>query len=277
MNYASRAYLSVVRWPDGMMHRARVDALVEACGMDPFHADAAVARGTPGVVATVDGRLAEEVVAPLRRLGAVAFAPSQEEINAVADRVAAKRLERAGEDAFFVEAWRDQGCLFRSSDAALMVRGRVTKSEARADVDYTPVIAAHAAGGPLIGALAQPDRTVTRTSESHEVLDIYCVEGPAIRVDGRKFNFDVLGKKGFSDRENLDALCALILASRPAAAGLCDVDRGFGQWRGPSHLVAARFAPPATEGRTSTRNQAHSFDFYSAWRWLVLRAEAQAS
>lgn len=276
MTPGARAYLTIVEWPHDVLHPKRVEALVSAVGLDPFHADAAVARGTPGIVAVIDPLVAPEALRPLREAGATAIAPGDAEIEACSHRLAAKSLERMDEgETFLVHAWRGPGRVLRAGRVVLLARGRIAMNEVSTQTDSIgPRLAGLAIGGVYGAAMSMSSSTVTtRQTRLAEALDLYDLDGPPVRIDGRKFNFDVLGKKGYSDRENLDKLAALLLSCRSEGALPCELDQGFAQWHAPTHLSGQRVPVAGEDGSVRRRDETRAFDFYSAWRFLVWRSQ----
>ncbi|MCW5764627.1 MAG: hypothetical protein KIT68_01460 [Phycisphaeraceae bacterium] len=268
-----RCYLTIVRWPGAMPEFERRSLLAQAAGLDPHGAGAVVARPAPTIACLLDIAVAAAVVGPLRHRGVIAIAPSDSTIDACSRRLAAKRLERADDDGtLVVHPWRGQGRILRAGEISLMVRARILLRSARADV-AVPGHALSGAGGLYVSM--DSDSQTSRAGRFVDALDLYDPHGAPVRIDGRKFSFDVLPQRGHSDKENIDRLCGLLLSLR-AGAAMLPIDDGFARWRPPPHLLSHRSAPSVAPGTARTHDETPAFDFYSAWRFIAHCAEAQA-
>ncbi|MBL8991424.1 MAG: hypothetical protein JNJ48_07585 [Phycisphaerae bacterium] len=269
-----RCYLTIVHWPGAMPESQRRSLLAQAAGLDPHAAGAVLARPTPTIACMVEATVVAAVVVPLRSAGVIAIAPSESTIDACSRRLAAKRLERAGDDGtLLVHPWRGQGRIVRAGEITLMVRARILLRSARSDGALLASQALSASGDVYDSVLS--DAHTTRFGQFVDLLDLYDPHGAPVRIDGRKFSFDVLPERGYSDKENIDRMCGLLLSLRGGAPVL-PIDDGFARWRPPPHLLSHRSAPSVAPGASRTHDETPAFDFYSAWRFIAHCAEAQA-
>jgi len=81
MNAAEKAFLTVISWPSNFDEDARVDALVNCAGMDPYQAKLASRRNTPGVMITIDVSARKHIVNALHNRSVLCIAPTSEQIQ----------------------------------------------------------------------------------------------------------------------------------------------------------------------------------------------------
>jgi len=265
------AYLSIIRWPDGYSVDDRVAAIVEATGLDHVAARQRVVKGTPAVVHRFDASLSDAVMAPLksRRIGA--FCITQRVLDALPDPKPAKSLSAAvgaAEPMYLCEIWRDESVGFLARDLFMIVRARLrltqrgeTQIETRMEPTYVPGI------GLMPTAVTEKYRY--DKTKFTDMLDLYLLNGTRIRVNGDKFNFDVLGTdRGMTDNENMDKLALRLGEESP----LCRIDNDFQSFICPSILI--RGWRTGRNGEREIRNDSPAFEFYSAWSYLFRKALA---
>lgn len=267
-----RAYVSVVDWPKGFSRDKQIEALVRSCGIEPFAAGQLTAKPPPMVVSLLPEAGARSAVDVLHELGAMAFAASDAEINALPAPLLVKSISRpegAAEPMFRCEMWRREplGVLARS--VFLIVRGRVRKTT------KGPVVVDTAVHREPITGTTFVERTTSRKVDTQltDVIDLHTRDpndparhGPRLRINGAKFNFDLLGKlRGFSDNDNADKLALILAQASPRAI----VDTSFGDFHVPAGVPLRNVGVSTTSGGTERNDEHPLFDFYSAWASLM--------
>jgi hypothetical protein len=288
MEGEEQAYLSILSWPPSLDRAQATAALAESADLDPFLADQRVARGLPSVVQRLPTSRARLAIKALRAKGVGCFALTQSQIQAAPTPLAAKRLTEAigaPEPMYMVEAWRAEAGGFLTKNIFLMVRARIKVCETQrpesggAFGSLNRGTAGSLAGMGLgmgvgivgIGMYASSEMDAgttsgptTRTSTT-EVLDIYLRDNSRIRINGDKFNFDVLGPdRGFSDNENMDKLALRLAEQAPGAL----VDTGFSKFVCPGTFLKNL---QVSHNGKQVRNDMSLFEFYSVWSWLMHR------
>jgi hypothetical protein len=293
MNGEDPAYLSIISWPASMDRAQSAAALAESAGLDRFVADQRVARGVPSVVQRLPSSRAREAVKALRAKGVGCFALAQSQIESAPKALLAKSLSEAlgaPEPMYMVEPWRGEPCGFLAKNIFLIVRARIRVRETERAEPSGGVLNSHPRGGAggfaspgmgigggIIGmgmyAASEMDAgttsgPVTRTRTT-EVLDLYLRDNSKIRINGDKFNFDVLGaERGYSDNESMDKLALRLAEQAPGAL----IDAKFDQFVCPgAFLKNLRVSSNGKE----VRNDMSLFDFYSVWLWLFNRLLAR--
>ena len=262
------AYVSIIDWPSSFTRQDMVRAVSTATGMDPYLAAQRVAKPVPMVLMRMPPPAAASALESLGKSGVTAFAPTDEQLASVPAPIRAKSLsaaEGAPEPMYFCEVWRGEPFGLRPRDIFLLVRARIAKTEfagtrTEVDIGYSAI-----GGGPVS---MQHEVPVERTTVA-DMIDLYLRQdrGPItrVRIDGRKFNFDVLGKaRALSDNTNADSLSLLIARQAPHAV----IDTRFGDFSCPPGTVkvtAARFSPDSRQ----RRDDHPVFEFYSAWSCLM--------
>jgi hypothetical protein len=277
------ALLTLLAWPRAMTDAQRVEALVSATGLDPAEAQALARLETPAMLGFHPREIAKEQARGLRRLGVPALVADLAVLHERnGQRVRAKRLLPAlgaPEPMYVVEAWdrRVPNLPLKMSEVRLVVRGQV---QVWREADHQPEREPRSPMDMMFPLERSIWRSVKEASGQHEdfndapvlkvveqgeVIDLYRDGLVPIRIDGRKFNYDVLGgQRGLSDRVNADRL-AVRLAEEATAA---QVDLGFALWR-PPRLTAL----PTAVG---VRSEESAFDLYSVWRAVVEQAVREA-
>jgi hypothetical protein len=267
------AYLSIIDWPQGMTEDDQARALGEAAGLDQRLCTLAVRRGTPQIVARLEGPAAERAVEHLRAAGATAFATPQDDMRAFKPSRMKRLIPALGSHPpmYACEMWRGEPVPLKTAEIALLVhatlRSSETRTQGRGGGNYAGAGAGFligglpgAAVGAALGGGPTPRNTST-TSRLTEMLDIHMRDGSCLRIDADKFSFDVLGQaRGVTDRENMAKLLARLSGESPRAI----VDRWFPHFYAPPDVVRAHFTS-AGSSSTTRRSEAPAFDFYSAW------------
>ncbi len=278
------AYISVVQWPERFTRQDCTVAVVDATGMDPFHADQRVAKGTPVVIQRMEvGGPAEAAVARLRTHGAMVFAPTESVMASVPPPIRLKRIEKAmgaPKPMFMAELWpagrqalrggRDgethRGII--AEEMLLIIRARVRQGSSVTNIDVTPNPLYHNAYG--VGFDLETSVTRESTISVRDVMDIYLRDGTRYRIDGSKFNFDGLGKdRGYSDNVNADKVAVMLAESNRRAM----VDTDFGSFNCPEGLVRGAGGRERWMNSTGVlkRDDMPLFEFYSIWAYLMYR------
>jgi hypothetical protein len=269
------AYLSIIEWPEGLDESARVEGLVRGAGLDRHAALMAVRRGTPQVIARMDRLAASRAAENLHALGAIAFAPSRAEMAAAAGPLAIKRLLPAAgapEPMYACEAWRGDGPILRMADAFLVVRATLATAESRPGPSRPKGMSALSFGTGLggvaiAGALADPGSGRSTHLSTSETLDLWLRDGSRVRVEGRRFAFDLPDeRRGLSEHENID----LLIARFRREASRVIVDCGFPDFRCPPDVVRSQ-SVETQAGAVQKTTDGPVFEFYSVWAFLMYR------
>jgi hypothetical protein len=256
------AYVSVFAWPEGWARERRVETLCQA-GLGPV--DAALRAGAPApvVIARLEERAAGNVVRELRDAGLPVFAPTERQLRGMERPILAKRLVpvRAEEKRkYLVEPWRGEQTALRMEDVFLIVRAEVVSTRSAAG-DPTTKVRFDAGSGTM--HLERVEGPPKRTGPT-EMIELHTGDGQRVRIDGNKFNFDILGDR----REMNDVVNMGLLGERLTnEASRATVERSFEPFVAPEGAV--RTLPP---GSPLSRTRAAEFEFYSAWLHMLYRS-----
>jgi hypothetical protein len=135
---SDRAYITIVRWPSAFTREEMAAALVDALGMDPYHAAQRATHPLPLVVARVDAPLAENVLARFRARRVSAFSLTHAYLRALPRPFLVKRLVPAlgaAEPMYMAEPWRGDPTGFRTRDLFLIVRAAVDRTKTTVELD----------------------------------------------------------------------------------------------------------------------------------------------
>ncbi len=273
-----RVYITLLAWPKRLSGAGRAEALVSACGLDAPHAQRLAADAGPVLVMALPPTPARAAVKALPAAGIPAVGHPQARFDELLPPFACKRLVAAqgAADALYLaepaRPRRDEPRGLRAADIRLIVRARLV----RQTVESTTSAALEPR---LAGAFDVPTvERVRTTTESHvsDVIDVYEHSGRAVRIDGDRFNFDVLGTaRGLSDGQNAGRLATMLAERAPRAE--IDLDFAARRLRGPAARTH-RTSGMSLSGATliARRDDHAAFDFYSVWRCLVPRTLAAA-
>lgn len=256
-----------------------VQALVAAVGMDPHLARLTAKRGVPAVVARVDALIADEIIASLGDLGVTAFAPAQSHISALPDPFRVKRLEMERPGVFLAEPWRGFATVLHMPGVYLMVRGSLKATETTSQVHSSRggAMAMTLTMGPAMGAAyalseGPPSSVRSTRTKMTEILDVYMPTGEMVRFNADKLSFDMLGtEKGYTDRENMIKLTAMLQAMAPHA----HFDAEFPSFRCPPEFIKSQWSGFDGSGSRRRTCDAPAFDFYSAWAFLRCKSMSE--
>lgn len=277
-----RSFVTIVRWPSSFVQEDKVEALVAALGMDPYDAQLACQRPVPQPLGILTVNQARDAAKLLRERGVPALAIGARDFDSLGMPLIAKRLVQpmgAPPGLYMAEPWRGEGRGFNIAEALLLVRGKISRIKTTQEIERDDSLSAGvviAAGGGITGAAAAMainehlgtgvGPRQSRDVGSTEILDAWFPDGSCVRVDGRKFNFDVLGpKRGLSDGHNSAALGLRLAEEAPAA----QIDLDFGEFRNPVGMRVISVFHTAT---TTTRDDLPVFEFYTRWKFLIARA-----
>lgn len=239
-------------------------ALVSAIGLEPSDAESLARQAAPLVVAKLPPAAARAAEHALAASGVLTMLTPHATLTDYAMPVRAKRLV-AGGDGYLVELWRGPAALLDVSRIRLIVRAKLVRVRAAPPelgrvgwLSGPPADAESIIQGEELGQSIpdRPARVIMR-----DVIELHVRDGTRIRIDGSKFNFDVLGSGGaLSDQANADRL-AVRLAEHAAGA---IVDMGFAAFRPPAWVGGAL---PIRRGLDNQRfpDDDPVFEFYSVW------------
>lgn len=266
------SYISVLHWPRGWGEPQRIVALVEAIGVDPVDATALARGETPLVAARLPSAAARAAAQPLVARGVGVLITSHQSLVDSPAPVRAKRLMLTADGAS-VEPWRGQTVSLTADDVWLIIRGKLTcKRTSGAGPKPMPWRA-----DPRDGSMMdEPDvgdwsglsgRAGTPSVVIRDVIELHDRRGVRVRIDGSKFNFDVLGpERALSDHANADRLAVRLAERMPRAI----VDLGFAKFAAPMWI---RGIMPTARGVDRQRfpDDDPAFEFYSVWVAEVYR------
>lgn len=255
------SYVTIIEWPAGWDGARRILALAESLGQDPADAQLVARRPTPCLALKMAAPDAADGVGALRRRGVRACATPNEKIEGLPPPRMAKRLVEAGSGRYAVELWREPETSLDMANVFLMIRAGVRSERRSTEIRMTRTGNTGAFGeGPT------PEVHRSHSIKTSEILDLYLVKGLSaarFRINGLKFNFDVLGPlKGYSDRENVEKLAMRFAAEAPRTL----IDTGFEGFRYEAKRVRSE---TWGQGRTAISDAGPLFDFYSAWSFFI--------
>jgi hypothetical protein len=274
------AYLSIARWPDHLDEADKVRLLCTHVGLDPYAARLIAVRPVPLVVGRYEHAVCLDSARRLREAGVGAYAPTRADFDTIKSAPRVKALLPAlgaPEPMYTVECWDGRTAVLKSRHIVMLVRARLDSSSVSSTIRSGggtggSMAAGMMLGSPLIGMAASGGSSVERTSrhKSSHVLDIYVKNGTRVRIDGDKFNFDVLGDaKSYADLQNMDLLTNRLATEAPAAV----IETGFKNFKCPADVMSDAFSAVGDAG-VHRRNDAGPFDFFSAWIYLLHKAES---
>lgn len=260
-----------------------ISAMALATGIDAADLRLRLRREPPCILGLSGPGAANGAAHAAHAFGGELFAPAVADIRAFATEIPARTLE-VQPGRLIVQPWRDRDPIDVALESIrLLVRGRVrppreshrgdrptgpaANTGMRRRIGSTSLITG--AAGALLAHAAEAGSAVPLTAEEPpiELLDIRLRDGRAIRVDGRRFAFHVLGPlRGQNDRVNMDALRDLMAHLAPQSI----VDNGFALYTpGPevAFAIVDRHMPAAER----------AFTFYARWISLVYRHMAGES
>jgi len=272
---SNAAYLSIIEWPDKLSERERAAALAGAIGTDEYSAMLIVRRGTPQVACKLAVDRAADAVASLRALGAVAFAPTRDAIDALPDAQLVKRLVPARGGAT-IEPWREESFTLDAGGISLLVIGKVqsvliaggTTPGASDAARVARAVGGAMLGMPLgLGSSGGGQPTQHTTDQMTTVLDVW--------LSSRRLRF-------LSNRLDTEPLAALAapgarfdlasnhdrvdLLSRWLAHGAAPtIDRGFREFHCPPDVLVTTTSTSSAGTVKRRTDQAPLFEFYSRW------------
>lgn len=260
MRGGEQAYVSVLEWPAGLTEADRIAAISGSTGLDRYNARLRAQREPPLVLARMEAAEAERAGEALRKIGAFVFVASDSQVQACSPLHRAKSLAPAlgaPEPTYLCQIWREDPVVLKPRELFLIVRARLRRSErteGRLEVQFEPM-----SGGTTLEIGAAGSRLAVS-----DLIDLWDRNGRRIRINGDKFNFDVLGaERGYSDNENADRLALRLAGEAPRAM----VDTNFGSFHCPSDILRAVWQV-GMDGRRK-RTDAPAFDFYSVWSYLM--------
>lgn len=236
-----------------MQEQSRLVALVSAIGLEPSDAESLARQAAPLVVAKlplVAARAAEQALAAS---GVLTMLTPHAALANHALPLRAKRLV-AGGDGYLVELWRGPAALLDVSKIRLIVRAKLVRVRTAPPepgrvrwLSEPPADAESIIHGEELGQ-SIPDRPARVTMR--DVIELHVRDGTRIRIDGSKFNFDVLGS-GRIRRTRIGSRCGWPSRRR----GPLSIRDSPCFDRQPGLVVHCRFAAAWTTSdfRTTTR------------------------
>lgn len=270
------ATITVLEWPRGMSPEERAGVLVEAIGLDVYMAEQRVKKSPPMVIGRQAVNAAKSVARVLSARGVKHVLVADQDIARMPAAMQAKRLVPAlgaPEPMYFVEPWRGEGRGLKMADVFCMVRGRIGRTST-GPVEMEITLERNLVLPDMYGVLIETSQK--RSASTSDVIDLWCADHEngrtlkngsrvpgiwRVRINGDKFNWDVLGgSRGFSDNDNADKL-ALLLAEQATESS---VEVGFGAFREASGAALGASLWMTSMGTVKT-DQGPAFEFYSGW------------
>ncbi|MBL4590509.1 MAG: hypothetical protein JKY96_00975 [Phycisphaerales bacterium] len=277
MTQSDHAYLSVLSWPAGFTDDQKIEALVMAAALDPHQARMATHRSTPGVICSIDTIIAKEVLRVLHKLGILALAPTQNQLDNYPKAELPANVEVFPEKELgaFAVRTRDGGAwTFQAPELKMVVFGkaRTTTTSIRSEPTMGSSYAAMAPAGAAAGAAMRGDMRHIKQDHRLSVkpmLDLHIdhltdngIKRRLVRLVGGRTRIGLIGDGDprpslLDDNTPVDDLRELAPDTR--------YDLGF-----------ANFTPPPDAqyrslhgGDGTSRLSADAFMFYSPWTAIM--------
>jgi hypothetical protein len=273
-----RAFLTIIRWPDGLNRDACAALLAQASGLDETTLRMRIGQAPPAILAMMPQAGAHAAAKVVRRAGGDAFAPTMGDIETLGETIKIRRLLPAG-SAFRAELWNGGSLHLDGSSIEIVIRARLSDTKLTPQPSTLVSTTTDSLMNPYLGTgwalgggyglalgfaasyseiMATPEMR-TRTSEK---LDIHLADHRVLQIDGDKFGFEILGvNKGLTDNINIDRLCEVFIAAAPHAI----VDPYFSLWKPPPDVRRLRLP------RMTINKDDPAFAFYSRWAALMYR------
>lgn len=278
----SRAFLTVIAWPDGFSRAQCAELVSQAAGLDQPTALLKTGMTAPLIFGELDIESARAAVETVIARGGEAFAPTMSDIESLGATLKIRNLTRDGTD-FLAEMWRDQPQTIHGRDIQVVIRARLSQvdrpraEQGRDPSRFVPIsfaerltpaasFGAYGALGLAIAVYADYDipsmiAAAPATHTSHKI-DLHTADGRVFQIDADKFAFEVLGDyRGSSDLVNTDRLCELFAILAPEAV----VDPYFKLFKPPPEHRRMRLP------MMRLNDDDPAFAFYSRWAALMYR------
>lgn len=273
-----RAFLTIIRWPDGLDRHARALLLARASGIDEVTLRVRIGQSPPAILGSIPRERAVAAARAVRAAGGDAFAPAMADIEALGESIKIRRLLPAG-GSFRAELWNGNSVHLDGSAIEVIIRARLSETKVAPQPSTLVSTTTDSLMNPYLGtgwalgggyglalgfAASYSDLApaAEKRSRLSEKLDIHLNSRTVLQVDGDKFGFEVLGlNKGLTDSINIDRLCELLIESAPHAI----VDPYFSLWKPPPDVRRLRLP------RMMVNNDDHAYAFYSRWAALMYR------
>lgn len=261
---AERAYVSVVRWPEGWDESRRTDVIEKTMGVDRYRARDWARRGAPAMLMRCELDRGEKIAEALRALGVGTVAVHT---SALAAGLKAQTLRTVArrDGAYELTPLKGPPVELPFSRILALVRGHL-RCKGAGDTGDFGVQALHQLHGTF--SAQDWDQGVSAHGRLHvvEVLDVHDTDDHQWRIIGGRCTFsDLPGPGAISAREAVDHAAHTLSAD---AGGLL-VDQGFDR-----ALFVASFLPDFHVN--GDWRSSGGFSIYSAWVARLLLAERKA-
>ena len=263
MGQDSRAYLTVIAWPDAWDEPERVRVLVECVGLDPYQARLASRRNTPGIMREIDAAFRDRVLSAMHARGVLSIAPTHDEIGAYPEAQPVLSIDQFpdADPARFVVAPRlGEPWSFTSDQVWLVVSGRLRRTKVTIEDDDNTGFRFESAQSQLARRLNDGGPRASRKIRIQPVIDLHVRDERAmrlVRLIGPRTRIGIVGDTSrpslLDQTQPLDLIEALMPSAR--------IDREFLDFDPPSSLrgCATRW------GGDSNIEKLEYWSFYSAW------------
>lgn len=254
---APTALVTVLSWGTKTTPPQRARALASAVGLGVGPATELSRLEPPLIVDATDDLVRDEIVRALAEQGIAASAPTLADLEATPKPLGAKRLvapEGPPESMYLVELWRGESFGLLMNDVRL-----ITFCECRNKT--TAIESGLGEMSVQVGNTWQSPRETTRTTMQYVFLiELFLRDGRRVRIDSRKFNFDVLGpERGLVDRVSASTLHRRLCEETPHARH----DDGLLLRQVLPHVEDA-YRRLATQHGYRVGTETTAFEFYSA-------------
>ena len=270
MNPSSRAYLSVISWPDHFDESARVSALVECSAMDPYLARLASRRNLPGVMCVIDASVRPHILNALHARGIMCIAPTHTELNQypqAQNAIGVDQFPDADPPSFVVENPNNQHWTFDATQVRLIIAGHIKSTTTRIRSNPSIARSAFAAEQVVINSLSGDGVQVSRNTTVTQLLDLHVMSKSGlqlVRLVGPRTRIGIVGDE--SRPSLLDDSRPVEMASILMPGVM--VDTGFGEFDPPGDVRAKALK----NGRQSGSLTIDAWAFYSPWVAMIAQS-----
>jgi hypothetical protein len=271
-----RPFLSVIAWPKDTTRDGMAELLAQTAGMDAATLRLRLGLAPPSIIGQVQPEAAARSIKAITERGGDAFAVTLDELASLGPAYRVKSMSIAN-NVLGVELWEGVTTAIRFQDVRLLVlgmlkeRSRDAPGSSRSDRlrSWTHRGSSAAAGAAMLGAVglagyfgagylacgSSGTAGTGATTQTRNKLHIHDRHGTIYEVEGRRFDFNILGEmKQYSDKANMEQLCELLSHLAPDEI----VDPYFPLWKPPPGHHRLRI-------RGETNDADRAFSFYSRW------------
>jgi len=273
-------FLSVIAWPDGATRESMAQLLAGTTGLDVPTLRLRLGQAPPSIIGQVDSEAAKRAMDAIRAEGGDAFSVTLGQLASLGPAKGVRSMS-IGNGILAMELRDGSTAALRFQDLWLLVQGMVreTTRESPPPVSqprrlqtrfgrHTSSSAALSVGAAGLAMFFgegylnnNSSAAPTTTTVARNKLHIHDAHGVIYEVNGRGFNFNILGEmKQYNERSNMEQLCELLSHLAPDEI----VDPYFPLWKPPPRYTRLRI-----DGETGQSDR--PFAFYSRWVAMMYR------